>query len=178
MCGVTYRLKNFVNKKAAKNLYYSCVYSIVSYCIATWGGVLLCTHRCDALLRLQSKIIKNLFGKFFPSSSVACLFRELEILKLDDVYRLRVSIYMYRILVLGECPTLLNNLELLYPEHSHNTRTSSNLILPFPRVEVIRMNFRYQFVNVWNSVPAHFKILPTLKTFKKSLVKFYLEQYL
>ena len=48
MCGVTYRLKNFVSKRAAKNLYFSCVYSIVSYCIATWGGILLCTHRCLA----------------------------------------------------------------------------------------------------------------------------------
>ena len=114
MCGVIYRLKNFVNKKAAKNLHYSCVYSIVSYCIATWGGVLLCTHRCEALLRLQSRIIKNLFRKFFFSTSETSLFRELEILKLDDVYKLRVSIYMHRILLLSECPTLLNNLELIY----------------------------------------------------------------
>ena len=94
MCGVIYRLKNFVNKKAAKNLHYSCVYSIVSYCIATWGGVLLCTHVCDALLRLQSEIIKNLYGKFLPFPSVTCLFREHEILKLDDVYKLRVSIWV------------------------------------------------------------------------------------
>ena len=50
---------------------------------------------------------------------------------------------------------------------SSNARFSSNLTLPFPRVEVIRMNFRYQFVSGWNSVSAHFKILPSLKTLKK-----------
>ena len=175
MCDVTYRLRNHVNVSAAKNLYYSCVYSIFSYCIATWGGVMMCTHRCDALLRLQRRILKNLFTKFFPSAP--CLFRAVGLLKLPDVYKLRVAIYMYRMLNLNECPTLRNDLELSYPQHNHGTRSSSMLSLPFPRVEVIRMSFKYQFVNVWNSIPSHIQSSPTIGIFKKNVIEFYIEQY-
>ena len=172
---MTYRLSNLIDLKAAKKIYYAFAYSVISYCLATWGGTLLCTHRADGLFRLQKKIVSNLFSRFYPRSED--IFKDSEILKIQDIYRMKVALYMYKVLVHGEYPTLQNNLYLVHPQHSHDTRSSTNLTLPFPRVEVIRMNFRYQFVDVWNSIPDVIKCIPTAKAFKRSLSNLYLENY-
>ena len=88
---------------------------------------MLCTHRCDRLLMLQNRVVKNLFAKYFSS----CLYKSMEILKLPDVYRLKINIFMYKVMKLDECPTIKRSLRLEHATHSHNTRTANNLILPF-----------------------------------------------
>ena len=132
--GVSFRLKNFLSFVAAKNMYYACVYSVFSYCISVWGGVLLTTHRGDKLAKLHFHIVQNLFSNFFPPGT--CLFKATKILKLKDAYRFRVASYMYRIIKRNLFPTIQENLVLNYPQHGHSTRYSNSLILPFPRVEL------------------------------------------
>ena len=175
VCGASYRLSKYIDKASARKLYFSCFYSIVQYCICIYGGVLLCTQRCTRLLRLQDKTMKNLFSASFPTSQN--LHKDTGILKLPDIYRLRVAVYMYRCTKLNECPTIRNNLTIEYPSHSYETRSAHNLVLPFPRVETIRMNFKYQFVDIWNSVPAYLKELSSVRAFKKSLIKYFIERY-
>ena len=45
-------------------------------------------------------------------------------------------------------------------------RHATELVLPFPSVNNIRMNFKYQIVNVWNSVPNNIKIIDNCSEFK------------
>ena len=175
VCGASFRLKHHLNLIAAKKMYYACFYSIATYCIGIYGGTMLCTHRCDRLVRLQAKIMKNLFSKFFPSTR--CLFKKIKILKLPDVYRLKVNVFMYRMLKLDEFPSIRRNLRLEYATLSYGTRYAGNLIPPFPRVEAIRINFQYQFINVWNSTPLAIKALPNFRSFKRALIDFYLNSY-
>ena len=63
-CGMSYRLKEHLNLKAAKNIYYSCVSSWVEYCICIWGRKLQLTQMENNLVRLYLKIIRTLFFKF------------------------------------------------------------------------------------------------------------------
>ena len=129
------------------------------------------------LQKLQHLIIKKLFGRFYAASP--CLFKNLGLLKLVDAYKLRAATYMYRILNHGELQKLKEQLCLQYTEHGHATRSRQReyLVVPFPRVEAIRINFGYQFVNIWNSIPSHLKSSPNLKTFKKHLSKHYIDTY-
>ena len=155
-CGVSFRLRNHFNKNTALKFYYSCVYSAFNYCISVWGGVSICTGRCDRIIRLQRRIVVNLFSKYFPED--AEIFKCMEILKFDDVYKLRVACYMFRMLQFDEYPSLLSNLNLTYPDHNYETRNRDQIITPIPRIEAIRMNFRYQFLSIWNRVPDDIKI--------------------
>ena len=41
----------------------------------------------------------------------------------------------------------------LHPDHSHSTRYTSNLVVPFPRVNTVKINYKYQFVKIWNNLP-------------------------
>ena len=175
LCGVAFRLSDLLNFKTARNFYYSCVYSVLSYCIAVWGGVLECTHRADCLISLHARIIKLLFSKYYPDGS--CPFKNGKILKLGDIYRLNVSIYMFKVVKLNSCHILRNNLDLTWPEHSYSTRNLNLLIPSFPRVEAIRYNFKHQFIKVWNDVPLEIKNENTFRSFKNKLRDHFLNSY-
>ena len=113
---------------------------MLSYCIGVWGGVSQCTSRCDDISRIHRKIVKNLFSKFFINSR--CIFRETRILKIDDIYKLTAASYMYNILKHNKYPTLRSSLYMSYPSHNYHTR-NEDMLVPYPRVEAIWMNFRY-----------------------------------
>ena len=86
-----------------------------------------------------------------------CLLKAAKILKLGDIYRLRVGAYMYKICNANSVPTLKNALCLHFPDHGYSTRGSNTLVVPFPRVKSIRINFNYQFVEVWKYVPENIR---------------------
>ena len=44
-----------------------------------------------------------------------------------------------------------------YPNHIFLTRNNIEILLPIPRVEGIRMKFKYQFAKVWLEVPDYIK---------------------
>ena len=80
--------------------------------------------------------------------------------------------------MLNECPTLMDCLDMAaYPEHQHSTRNKDKLILPFPRVENLRSNFKYQCPDIWNNIPEHIKNAKTVQSFKKSLISQMLNMY-
>ena len=60
LCGITYRLKSKFDLTSAKLFYYSFVYSLLSYGIATWGGILM-VYLCPETHRLYKRILRNLF---------------------------------------------------------------------------------------------------------------------
>lgn len=173
--GVTFRLHRYIDKKSATKIYYSMIYSTITYCITVWGGLLYCTQRGEGIQSLQTRIVKNLFYQFTPYN--ICVFKANKILKLVDVYKLYVSMYMYKVINLGLCPTLSNNLDLRQFNHDHDTRNRSNLIPPYPRVENIRLNYKYMFPVIWNSIPNAIKQLNSLSGFKRKLIEHFLGQY-
>jgi len=151
------------------------VYSVVTYCISVWGGVFCCTRRGDELQALQTSIVKNLFNEF--RSSDMCIFKENAILKLIDVYKFYVSLYMYKILKLDLHPTLSADLNLRISGHMYGTRNRDNFVHQFPRTENIRINYEYMFPNIWNSIPGNIKDAMSLSVFKKRLKQHFLNQY-
>ena len=175
LCGVSFRLRSYLNHTAARSLYYSCVYSTIIYCIAVWGGMLNCTSSGSAVQKIQKKVVLNLFSRFHTDGR--CIFKAEKILKVLDVYRLRVAMYMYKMINMGMYPGLMRSLELNHVPHDYNTRSSSDPRLPFPRVEAVRMSFGYQFVRVWNEIPQAIRSSPSSKIFKKSVISWYLDQY-
>ena len=175
ICGASYRLRRHLNLSAARKLYYSGFYATIQYCICAYGGLLLCTQRGERLLKLQNRTMKNLFSRFYPDSRD--LYKDTSILKLPDVYKLRVGIYMYRCLVLDDSPAVKRSLILTQSDHSYDTRGALDLIPPYPRVETIRINFQHQFINVWNEIPSRVKEQLSLKNFKRSLMNHMIDSY-
>ena len=175
MCGMAYKLKDHLNMHSAKNMYYACVYSVLVYCICVWGGLLASTRKADRLSHLHAKTVKNLFSKFFNNNN--CIFKNMKILKLDDIHKLYAGIYMFRVIKLNQCPTVQANLHISYPNHNYGTRHRNNLLLPFPNVSAVRTNYSYQCKSVWNSIPEGIKSNVTLKRFKRELIDYFISHY-
>ena len=176
-CGISFRLKNKLNLHTARTFYYAYFYSTVSYCIAAWGGLLICSHRGDKLCRLQDRMVKNLFSRYYPGLTLNELYIRINLLKLGDIYRLRLVILLYRMLKLGHFPEILSFINPTSGVHEHETRQSNQFRLPFPRVECIRESFVYQILSAWNGLASEIKSLESLVQFKSACHKFYLNKY-
>ena len=113
LCGVSYRLRGHLNIRGAKNIYFSCIYSVLTYCICIYGGVFQNSQRGKRLIALHRRAVNNLFRRFCATNS--CVFKEMKLLKLNDIHKLYACIYMYKVIVLNEVPTLQRNLNLQYP---------------------------------------------------------------
>ena len=84
---------------------------------------------------------------------------------------------MYKIVQGGEVDCIGNSLQLTLPSQSYSTRNRSLYNAPFPRVNAIRRNFHYKFINSWNDLNAEIKSAHTVKLFRKQLTNHYLNVY-
>ena len=176
-CGITFRLKNKLNLHSARSFYFAYFHSVASYCISVWGGLLLCSRKGDRLCKLQDRIIKNLFLRFYPQLSMNELYFRLNLLKLPDVYRLRLATLMFKMLKLDQLSSILDLLNLRNCPHAYTTRQTDDYVLPFPRTQCIRESFYYQIIDCWNTLDPEIKNLTSLSSFKKACHRYYLDQY-
>ena len=119
--------------------------------------------------------LKICFQNFFQN--IHCIFKEGRNLKIDKTYQLKVASYMSNILKQSKYPMLGPFIFISNPRHNYLTRNNIEMLVPFPRVETIRMKFKYQFVKVWLEVPEFVKCKQTYLQFRNALSEFYLEQY-
>ena len=175
LCGLARRVNIYFNLQTAKKFYYAFVYSTITYCISVWGGKILLTSSSTQLEKWHEKIVKILFIRYTYSGE--CIFKKFQILKLRDIYKFQVSVYMFKILEYNDCPTLISDLSLEYPNHNYQTRTRNNLINVIPRVNTVRRNFTFQFTDVWNELPEHLKNHSSVNSFKKRLFLHFINAY-
>ena len=174
--GISYKLSKYFNFNAAKNFYYSCVYSSITYCICAWGGMLHCTAAGSNLKLIHEKIVRNLFSRFFPGGT--CIFKSASILKLGDIHKLIVAKYMYNLVKLDECESLDGIIIPVQPSHDYPTRHRYPLVPPPIRLEASRLNFRNQFVCVWNQLPDFVRNSnSSVRSMKKKLFTHFIETY-
>ena len=175
LTGLVYRLNQYLTYDAAKKYYYSCVYSVFTYGLAAWGGILLCAASAPALERLQERLLRMLFRKY--TNIDECIFKQTRTLKLRDIYRLHAGIYMFKIIRLNTCPTVTEGMPIRYPEHRYPTRRGSELVLPFPRVSSVRRGYQYQYIDIWNSLPGDIIQSTTLGQFKRKVSDHFMQLY-
>ena len=176
-CGISLRLKYKLNLHTAKIFYFSYFLGSLSYCIVAWGGLLTSSQRGSKLLKLQDRIIKNLFSRFYPTLSSNELYCKLYLLKLPDIYKIRLATLMYKMLKLNRFPELLTFINLSLGTQNYPTRQSQYYLLPFPRVNCIRESFMYQIISIWNELDPEIKNLETLSSFKNACYQFYINKY-
>lgn len=175
--GVAYRLGPKIPLHTARTLYYSMTYSIIKYCLTIYGGLLVGSSRGRGLERLHKRIIVRLFSPHFRNLSYDQMLCRLRILKLPDLYLFTVGIVMYKFIMGNEYVFLNGCLDPGTGVHQYETRNRNLFRLPFPRVEAVRLNLKYQFLNCWNLIPEVIKLSPTIGRFKRLYMGFLLSKY-
>ena len=169
-------LAKYLNLRAAKNFYYSCVYSSLTYCISAWGGAIHCVSATDDIMRLHHRIVQTLFRNFYSEAN--CFFKAAKLLKLPDIHKLYVAKYMYQFEIMESCGTVGDTIERVAPGHRYPTRRRKRLVPPQIRVESMRIDYKNQFISIWNNIPSEvLEASGSLKSFKRELTNYFLARY-
>jgi len=174
-CGILCKIRYFVDLRTRVQLYYSLIYPFLIYGILAWGSTYPTT--LDPLFKLQKKVMRVItFSNFDERSSP--LFKRLNVIKLNDIAFLYISVFMYKYHH-SLLPTAFNNFFTKVRDvHKYNTRLSSksSYALPKPRTNYAIFNIRFQGVKIWNSLSDNTKVL-SKSLFKNTIIADVLSKY-
>ena len=200
--GILAKLKPLLKDNLLKCIYYSLVYSHLSYGIESWGSATETNiHR---LVILQNKAVRILSGaQYFqvhgqepgPLPSSNPLYKTLEILKIVDIFQLNIAKFVYSTLTFESPNNFHTWFSYDHEIHEHSTRSGANIIsnnyfdtgiiVPTYTLHTkgSNNNFGKNMIQksgplIWNSIPEHIQDAPSLATFKYQLKKHIFDQYI
>ena len=150
---IQFRSSFYLSKRALPTLYYSLVLPCIQYCILVSGSTY--SSKLNRIALLQKRIVRIINKEKFDAHTDP-IFKELKILKLDDIYLFHLGKFMY-LFQNNLLPRPFGNLILRTNQvHNYNTRSSNqNLFyVPFCRTNLRQFCVHYQgpsFFNTLNS---------------------------
>ena len=143
-----YCIKDLLPNYVLKIFYNAYVLPHLMYCSPIWCSTYP-THLLP-LFRLQKKIIRIITNSDYFEHTQP-LFKNNSILKLFDINKLQIAIYMYK---------LQHNIHntTLQPQHNYSTRTRDNLIIPTHNLTIFQHSLSYLGPKIWNAGPVSTKL--------------------
>ena len=170
------KIRNIIPKHIIKNLYYTLVYPHLLYNLPVWGCASV--YLLQPLIKLHKKIIRIISGSRNYYEHTSPLFKQLSILKLQDILTLAIT-QIFKI-INGMSNKLLSNLIM----HNQNVR---RLNLRSTRTHTLnksrytltksRRAISYNGIDKWNDLPKNIQELSTLPTFRKHVKNPLLSKY-
>lgn len=138
-------------------LYYSLVYTRITYCVTAWGGV--SNSALQPMIRMHKKIIRCLTFSTLRTPSKP-LFFTLKLLPFNLIYKLNISILMYKIqnnLITGSY-----NITPINQTHNYPTRLAqnNNFYQTYNRTTIGQTTSSAQGLKIWREIPSNIKSLP------------------
>ena len=162
--GILWRV-NYLPVETLKKLYYTLVYPYFLYCLLAWGSV--SKTLTNSLFLKQKKIVRIISkGDYLDHSDP--IFKKLNILKLEDLYRVYCSIFMFKMFYENKYDFYHDKIKSFQINLPYNTR-NTKLRLPDLRLIRSRQNVIYQGISIWNKIPNNIKNSVTSFSFKKNL---------
>ena len=174
---VSYKISDFLTLSAAKSFYFGMVHSIILYGIIIWGASNKSSDY-KKLCRLHFKIVSYLFISHFDcNASYKFILKRLNIMTIDDLYRMNALVALYKVLNTNYLPSMQKFIANLALKHSYNTRFRSNYRRPIPHIRSIKLNFVYNALSFWNTLPIEIRSVGSVKSFKNKVCKFIFDEY-
>ena len=201
--GILSLLKNCMETKLLKNIYYSLVYSHLNYGVQAWGSA--SPTDLEKILILQKKAVRIMSGvQYFqiydqppgPLPESEPLFKNLEILKIRDVFKLNIATFIYNTLN-NESPSIFSDWFIYrHLVHEHTTRSAAVIIqsehfdVGYVEPSKILHTQRHKLEKygkrliqvygpvLWNSFPVNIKDASSIHVFKRLVKKHFFDQYI
>ena len=162
--GLFFKLKLSFPLDVIHKLYYSLIYPHLNYCILAWGSAK--ETYLYPLIVLQKRIARIITDSAYYAHSLP-LFKQLSILRLDDLYVLSCQLYAYKTIKMDKYPKSKENIAVLQRDHDYSTR-NSKLRNIYCRISICKQSLIYNIINAWNKVQDNVKILESVNTFKRA----------
>ena len=92
--GIITKSRKVLDYETHLSLYNSLIYPYITYCIRAWGNAFP-THIYKPIVLLQKKAVGIING-VPPRSPTEILFKESDILKIDEVFKYSMGIFMFK----------------------------------------------------------------------------------
>ena len=167
--GILNKARQSLGRPSLLSLYNSMFLPYISYCIIIWG----CASDTVLLpvLKLQKRAIRYIFN--LPArASTSNVFHEHNILKLNDLFRYQLGVFMYKYHK-KLLPNVFNNFFTYNNSvHSYYTRQSNHLHPPKVKSERTKSFVKYAGCVIWNNILQSINIHVKIPCFKKKLKLF------
>ena len=161
LSGISYKVGPKFDLNSAKLFYFSFVYSLISYGVVVWGGVLI-HQSCTEINRLWQKILHNLFSRHFPQLALHDICKKLKILNLTDIYKFNaLNLYVQSVHD--------NSMDFIKPELNQRCRALRNkdpLHVIFPKSHALKISLKRNIAIIWNFLPNDIKAISDPRMFK------------
>ena len=149
---------------ALKTLYSALLLPHLMSGIEVWYGIL--KSNGDRLFKLQKKAIRAI-NRLPYAAHTNDFFKSMNLLKIDDLYKQRVLLYMYK-------SDLTHTTE---PNHNYPTRNAYNILLPRFNRSRSQCTIFYKGIIFWNNLPEDIKIIRRENTFKSHVKTLLINDY-
>ena len=170
--GIFNNIKHFVSPKLARQLYYAFIYSRIKYGIEVYGS-------CSLNLKRKLQIIQNrllkLALKRHPRTGTNELHSQIKILKVEDIYKYSLSLFVHDCLH-SNCPPPLEGY-FTRRQTVHNTRQTGSLEIKRCRTNLGKTQVKYKAANLWNTLGDIMKNTQCRNTLKKPIKNNFLDHY-
>ena len=161
---VFYSIRDYLNIDQCRAIYYSLVYSKITYALAVYG--LTSKENLLSIQRLQNKLLKVLIKKpyLYPTND---LHNDLKILKVEDLVDLEILTFVFNFKN-KRLPDIFNNHFKFRNEHQQiQTRNIENhIVTPITRTNYGERTVRVKGSLLWNQLPTNLHTLSNTKNFR------------
>ena len=199
--GIVCKLRLCMSTALLRTIYYSLVYSHLVYGVHVWGSA--CQTDLEKILILQKKAVRAMTGNRWyqtygdpgPLASSDPLFKKLEILKFQDIYKLHVGKFIFSCLSHLTPPMFWGWFTINTDVHNYATTSNTIIIqndyfdvgtvtqnLTLHRRACKKESYGAKMVRVlgpvlWNDLPGVLRDSGSIQIFKKGLIKLLLSGY-
>lgn len=165
--GVIYRLRNELNGKTMLTLYFSIIYTHLTYSNIIWGSA-------DKIHLNKISVLQNRFFRLLKYKINKKNVKTIEIYKLSncltfkDIHTLNVCLFMFK-LKTNLLPPNCSKYIITYNNTRLMPRTVNNFKHGIARLKCTNNSIKFLGPRVWNAIPDNLKLLSTISSFKKSI---------
>ena len=163
--GIIYKLStDGAPKSVLTMLYYSLAYPYINYNVSSYAGTF--NSHLNRILLLQKRLVRIINRSAYLEHTDK-LFFETKILKIHDVYKLNVGLFMFD-----------NSRSDLYTRnHTYDTRHRNDLLQNRARLSITQNSIDVIGPSTWNSIPERIRSLPSRNSFKSQYKSYLISQY-
>ena len=154
--GIFYATRFMIPAFVMKNMYYSLVYSTLTYSLIIWGGTYnTYTNRIQVnmnnILRLILRIPRN--ENNVPLMGVTEMYKILNLFNFNEAYKFSLLSFIH-FLIYERNELFLTYFGPLLPHHSYNTR-DVRMVLPPAPLDIVKNFTVFKVCQMLNSLPAN-----------------------
>ena len=164
------KLKHFLPMYIMRTIYCSLILSHLQYCTLLWENS-YCTN-LNKLRILQKKAIRIITNSHYIAHTDP-LFSKLKLLKLDDLYKHQLGIFMYKAANNKLPDSMSSKLTRIQNIHKHNLRNQNSYYIQNIRTNSRKCTINYSGPVFWNALPSKLKQLVSINQFKNKLKELY-----